>query len=236
MSVRSVLTLAAAGAYGLAGGSAAFAASIGPTPYTSFAAHSPFASVDFSGGYLHLETFEGGSLGTPGVTASAGSVTGPGGITDSVDEDDGLVDGSGQQGRSFFGDGATGIRLTFDAAVLGGLPTHAGIVWTDGAAFNTVTFRAFGPGNVSLGEIVAPNIGDGNFQNGTAEDRFFGWIDANGIESIHIFNSLMTGGGSGIDVDHLQYALVPEPSTYALFLAGIALVGFGVKRRMYLPR
>src|SRR5690606_4587350 len=111
-----------------------------------------------------------------------------------VDADDGTVDGSGQQGRSFFADGATGMKFTFNSGALGALPTHAGIVWTDGAAFNTVTFRAFGSGDTLLGEIIAPNIGDGSFQNGTAEDRFFGWSDAGGIESIQIFNSLMTGG------------------------------------------
>src|SRR5690606_11122874 len=63
-----------------------------------------------------------------------------------------------------------------------------------------------------------------------------GWNDAGGIEGIQIFNSLMTGGCRGIEVDHLQYALVPEPSTYALFLVGIVLVGCTGKRRMQARR
>lgn len=151
---------------------------LGPSAYLCFdsaatagcdaAQDSPFASLDFSGGYFHLEDVEDGAINTPGLTNSGASPTGPGGITDSVDEDDGTVDGSGQFGRSMFGSGSTGFQFSFDALVLGGLPTHVGIVWTDGAAFNTVTFEAFDALNASLGATVAPNIGDGNFLSGTA--------------------------------------------------------------------
>lgn len=211
----------------------ALAGPIGPTGYTSFSLGSPFAGVDYSAGYFHLENFEDGLFNTPGV-APVGQITGPGGITDSVDEDDGSVDGSGQQGRSLFGSGATGFTFSFNAGTLGALPTHAGVVWTDGAAFNTVVFRAFGPGNVLLGELSGANIGDGNFNSGTAEDRFFGWTDAGGISSIRIFNSVMTGGGSGIEVDHLQYGRAqarPLPEPGPLGLLGAALLGLISTRR-----
>src|SRR4051812_20559523 len=60
----------------------------GPTPYTSFT-DSALNGIDFSGGYFHLEDFEDNLLNVPGVTASAGAPTGPGGLTDSVDSDDG---------------------------------------------------------------------------------------------------------------------------------------------------
>src|SRR6266481_7452029 len=68
---------------------------LGPTPYLSFG-DSPFNGPSFS--YFHLETFEDHLLNTPGVTGSPGGVTsvvfGPA-IHDSVDFDDGVIDGSG---------------------------------------------------------------------------------------------------------------------------------------------
>jgi hypothetical protein len=205
----------------------------GPTPYLQ-ASESPFSGVGLS--YFFLEDFEDALLNTPGVSSSAGGVTGPGGITDSVDADDGAIDGSGQAGRSFFGGGSVGFTFTFDESVLGAFPTHAGIVWTDGAAFNEVTFEAWDALGVSLGTIVAPNIGDGNFLSGTAEDRFFGVSNEGGISQIRIFNSVMSGGGSGIEADHLQYGgervqAVPEPATLLLVGAGLGLVAKRSRRK-----
>src|SRR5258705_12020261 len=104
---------------------------IGPTPYLS-KNDSPFLT-SINAGTTFLETFESGALTTPGVTISGGSVIGPGGLTDSVDADDGAIDGSGTNGHSVFGAGTPGITFTFDATVLGHLPTQVGIVWTDGA-------------------------------------------------------------------------------------------------------
>ena len=105
---------------------------LGPTPYLSFD-DSPFKGGSF--GYFYLETFEDHLLNTPGVSADSGGVTsvvfGPL-IHDSVDADDGAIDGSGLKGDSYFtASGATGVRFTFSAAALGSLPTSAGIVWTD---------------------------------------------------------------------------------------------------------
>ena len=200
---------------------------LGPSAYVQFA-DSPFSGTGF--GYFYLEDFEDSSLNTPGVTASAGNPTGPGGLTDSVDADDGSIDGSGTLGHSYFGAGATGFTFTFDAGILGSLPTHAGIVWTDGAITNEVTFEAFDASGTSLGTIVAPGIGDSDFLGGTSEDRFFGVIASQGISAIHIFNSMMSGGGSGIEVDHLQYggAVVPVPAAIWLFAPGlIAMTGVG---------
>src|SRR5512138_1593890 len=74
----------------------------GPTPYLS-SADSPFAGVSFT--YFHLEDFEDHLLNTPGVTGSDGGVAsvvfGPS-IHDSVDGDDGSIDGSGLNGDDWF--------------------------------------------------------------------------------------------------------------------------------------
>ena len=179
----------------------------GPTPYLS-SNDSPFKSVDFSAGYFHLEDFEDGLLNVPGVSASTGAPNGPSGITDSVDADDGTIDGSGTAGHSFFSSpGSAGITFTFDKSLLGNLPTHAGIVWTDGAG--TVTFDAFDENGKSLGKIGPvgdPGVfPDNNITGETAEDRFFGAQNDGGISSIFISNS-----EGGIEVDHLQYGAVSD--------------------------
>lgn len=224
---------------------------LGPSPYLAFdnslpgagTAISPFSGLSFS--YFHLETFEDHLLNTPGVsiTASLGSgvtsvVFGPS-IHDSVDADDGVIDGSGLNGDTFFSpSGLTGIEFIFNAGVLGALPTHVGIVWTDGAG--QVTFRAFGPGHVLLGTIgpvSESGFPDGNINGQTAEDRFFGVFNAGGISSIVISNS----DGEfdrAIEVDHLQYGLaastdaVPEPAAFAIWsLLGLVAVGGFWRRR-----
>jgi len=200
----------------------------GPSAYLAFdntlpgagLSISPFASQSFS--YFHLETFEDGLLNTPGVSASAGSVY-TGFNLDSVDADDGVINGSGSVGHSFLHlSGPVATIFTFNAVALGGaLPTHAGIVWTDGGG--PVTFQAFGPGNSLLGTIVGSGFADAGHNGGTAEDRFFGISDVGGISSISIFDAI-----GAIEVDHLQYGLataVPEPSTYAAGLAVLGAVG-----------
>jgi len=189
---------------------------LGPTPYLS-SNDSPFVGITFS--YFHLENMESGAIMVPGVTPSAGGVINPSFFTDSVDADDGAIDGFGRLGHSFFSnDGPVGIRFTFTASALGGdLPTHVGIVWTDGT--NAIRFEAFDAANNSLG-VVTGNHADGSFGGQTGEDRFYGIISSGGVSSILIQN-----GGGGIEVDHLQYgfAVVPEPAAFAL--SGVAVSG-----------
>ena len=170
---------------------------LGPTPYLSFS-DSPFKDESFS--YFYLEDFEDGFLNTPGVTASSEAyVYGPNYMTDSVDGDDGSIDGSGTGGHSFFKEnGAEGITFTFDEGILGSLPTDVGLVWTDGAG--DTSFEAFDNDNVSLGVFGPFAIADGSIYGTTAEDRFFGISWPGGISSIHISNTVR-----GIEIDHLQY-------------------------------
>jgi len=158
---------------------------LGPTGYLS-KADSPFLT-DLNAGNMYLEDFECGILTVPGVALSAGTIIPPGfeGLIDSVDADDGVIDGSGLGGHSLFsGDGATGITFTFNQTTLGAFPTKAGIVWTDGGG--VATFEAFDSVGASLGTIVQDPIGDASNSGETAEDRFFGAINAGGIQSFQI--------------------------------------------------
>ena len=192
---------------------AAAAVFLGPSPYLSFA-DSPFSST-YEFGFFYVETFENGGLNTPGATASSGwVVVAPGIYTDSVDADDGVVDGSGTNGHSFYSNLSTSnLTVTFSAAALGGnLPTHAGIVCTDVGqvtsgtpGFGTVTFAARDADGVPLGSITQTNFGNGAaFGSGAgavAEDRFFGVINSIGISSI----AMSVANSVDWEVDHLQY-------------------------------
>jgi len=194
---------------------------IGPTPYLSFN-DSPFKALSTSGGftYFYLEDFEDGLLNTPGVSATGGAPYGPGGLTDSVDGDDGAIDGSGTNGHSF-AYLASSVTFTFNAATLGGYPTHAGLVWTDGP---DPIFEAFDASGASLGTRTG-TFADGSFTGTTGEDRFFGVTYAGGISKISIT-------ASSWEVDHLQYGLaaISEPGTCA-GLAGTAALMVAALRR-----
>lgn len=183
--------------------------------YATFS-DSPFSVLPFS--YFHLETFEDGLLNTPGVTPSVGQVYGPASDADSIDADDGIVDGLGRAGHDWLIDPNSPrtdpIVFSFNAAVLGSLPTHAGIVYSDGVG--AVTFEAFGPGNVSLGAIGPFNLDDNAYNGLTRDDRFFGVINSSGISAIKIQST------NSLEVDHLQYGMaVPEPSTGTLLSIGL---------------
>jgi len=218
---RTRLVLAGVFTVGIVGASAA-ATLVGPTPYLS-QADRPFSPT----GTFYLEDFEDGVLSTPGVTPSTGAPFGPSGITDSVDADDGTIDGSGTGGHSFFASpGSAGITFTFDPMVLGALPTAAGIVWTDGEG--EITFEAFGALGASLGTIGSVAAGS-TISGETDEDRFFGVFEAGGISAIFISNT-----SGGIEVDHLQYGgpltVVGTPLPGSLLLVGAGLAAFGAAR------
>lgn len=227
--LKKFVILCFAGALLIFGGvERAQAVLLGPTPYLS-SADSPFNGTSFS--YFHLEDFEDAALNTPGVTANAGTQIGfPGPFTDSVDADDGSIDGSGVAGHSFFhGSGFTGVTFTFDEIALGVLPTHVGIVWTDGV--NDVVFEAFDGTGGLIGAIGPIAIAQPGFTGSTSEDSFFGVIDAGGIGSIRVSH---TNTSFAVEVDHLQYGfdatLVSEPGAFAILGAGLAGV-FVIRRR-----
>jgi hypothetical protein len=208
------------------------AAPFGPSAYVQ-ASDSPFAAINFAGGYFFNETFEDHLLNTLGLSGSPGGVTsvvfGPT-FHDSVDADDGTIDGASLLGDSWFNSGGT-TAFSFNAGVLGSLPTYAGAVWTDGPFGTGVTFTAFGADNATVVcTIVAPNVGNNSFSGETAEDRFFGCSDAGGIARIQFVNS----GGGGIEIDHVQYGRtgvnVPEPAAAALLGLGLTVAALSRRR------
>ncbi len=167
---------------------------LGPTPYLS-RADSPLKLTKPT-----LDDLEDGSLNILGVTADNGAVIGPGGLTDSVDADDGTIDGSGTNGHSFFyAAGNPGITFTFDDSLIGGFPTSAGVVWTDGGG--DTWFEAFDVNGASLGQYGPFQIADGSNSGTTGEDRFFGVAYRQGVSAIHLWNT-----GGGIECYHVQYS------------------------------
>ena len=206
----------------------------GPTPYVS-TSDSPFQNGSFS--YFHLDTFEAGWLSAPGVTVSGGVVVGPGTYTDSVDGDDGVVDGFGSTGHSYYSNWINStLTFTFDETALGALPTHAGLVMTDigynapTPYYGPVIFEAFDPLGLSLG-MLELMFGDGSDIGDANEDRFLGLFSSGGISAIR-----MGTNNSDWELDHLQYGAVqrvPEPGT--LTLVGVGLLGAVAARRRRRP-
>ncbi len=169
---------------------------------------SPFANLNFGDGYFYFEDFEDKVLEHPGAEPSDGdfvSIEFGETFNDSVDADDGLIDGNSLDGESWFhAVSTTGIVWSFNADELDGrLPTHVGIVWTDGRL--ETTFEAFDSSGLSLGTIVADHT-NASFNGETDDDRFYGVVHYAGISAIKISN---TNRLNGIEVDHLQWGYLP---------------------------
>lgn len=219
----------------------------GPTPYLS-SADSLF-DLSGLGATFWLEDFEDRELNTPGVSGVYSTKFGFATV-DSVDADDGQIDGSGSYAGS--GRGAPGYctnaeppscldyaTFEFSADALGGLPTAVGVVWTDGFPFDffgptTFIFTAFDP----VGGIITSKSFQGlggdpwtTPDGDTSEDRFIGVRHDAGIASV----SLEQYGrpSSSFEFDHLQYGFqTPEPSSIALFAAAVPALAIVLHRRL----
>ena len=176
-----------------------------------------------------IEDFELGAADSF-LTLSDGELLGPNqfsglmnSVTDSVDGDDGVVDGFGNGGNSWFVDGST-VTISFANTV-----KNAGLVFTDGDRVSTdIILEAFDSGGNSLAVINGGDLADDMFTGETAEDSFMGFQDMDGqIASI----TVTMEGGTGLEIDHIhwQEACIPEPS--ANLIAAIGMLGLLAYRR-----
>lgn len=157
-----------------------------------------------------------GTFAGPLTLASADRLKGPGFKWSYLENfDDKKVNSKGLSGAgspsSSFGDelldsvsgdawwGSGSLDFGFSKTSLGALPTHVGIVWTDGKG--SVTFEAWGPCGY-IGKI-GPFAGfpDSDYRGGKSEDRYFEVKEKGGISKIRISNTI-----GGIEVDDLRYA------------------------------
>ena len=168
---------------------------------------SPFKAIGT--GYFYLEDFEDDAFEPGWSIGGMQTRNGPSPTTDSVDEDDGAIDGSGVAGSSHLEAGA--FTIDFDENVLGAFPTHVGLVWTDGGSGVLVTFEAFSASGSSLGSLSSP-AGDPADDGATVEDVFFGWSEPTGISAVRVSQA----SGSP-EIDHLQYG-GPQPEGLDAFL------------------
>ena len=202
----------------------------GPTSYQSEWEVPDGFYEDCDGCTSVLETFEDNSLDYGiSITAANGQILNPNGnfqgFSDSVDKDDGTIDGMGNAGFSYFSPSNT---ITVDFPY----PVHAaGLVWTDGDVSSSTTFEAYGP-NGSLGVIGPVQLADFSFMGTTADDHFFGIRDAGGITSLVLTNS----GGPGIEIDHIQYEVAAETSVLNPEPSSMGLLGLGMLGLLRLRR
>jgi hypothetical protein len=217
---------------------------IGPLPYTS-AADSPFLSDPSL--VTVLEDFEDGALNAPGIVNDEitdylsigndghGRVVEPGAETDSVDGDDGAIDGSGAGGHSYRStnyqdtvlDGNIYNSLGFSFP--GRLPVAVGFVWTDGQPRSLLQMFVREKNQINYQSFALdPALGDGDGNGGTSEDRFFGLYNSAGIEVFGI-SSLVPNQIPGRDdgrryfeMDHLQFSY-PVPEGSGLIMAPLFL-------------
>jgi len=113
----------------------------------------------------------------------------PSELTDSVDLDDGVIDGFGVAGYSI----TAGLPTCTEERCVGmiafvfdelNLPTAVGIVATDMQQNETVIFAAYDADGDLLGQVRAPSLGDLDLRGRTDEDRFFGVFSDGGISTI----------------------------------------------------
>ncbi len=194
-----------------------------PTPYLSaddmpsgFKATNPF-----------IEDFEDNAIDSR-LTISPGKIIGPGfdsgipDVTDSVDADDGTIDGDGGQGHSFFY-ALNEINVEFASPMF-----SAGLVFTDGPQEMEMSLKAFDASGNSLGILNWPTTADEVFTGTTPEDRFVGLTHPDGIAKLIISQS---GAGLGIEIDHVAFSAIPEPGSLSLMVLAATILAIRCRRR-----
>lgn len=198
-----------------------------PIPYKS--------ASDTPDGFYPSSEFTGQDFENPdgpwevGFTFSSGMRIGPKHlsgdgvpVTDSVDLDDGELDGDGTMGASWYTPGQD-LMITFAQPV-----SIASFAFTDtDTRTNFINVTALAADDRVLAERSFESFVDDVFTGTTDEDRFIG-ITADAGESIA---KLLIGidQGLGIEVDHVQFSPVPEP--HSLMLLSFAGLFVGKLRR-----
>jgi hypothetical protein len=125
--------------------------------------------------------------------------------------------------------GAWSLTLNFDQAVLG-----AGVFVIDlfnGLGDRTVTLSAFDGLNGTGTLLTTASAPAYNYQ--LYNKLFLGVASDSAVASIRsvVLTNPYPYYGDGIALDDIRIAAVPEPSTYAMLLAGLGLVGLAARRR-----
>jgi hypothetical protein len=198
---------------------------------TVFSSATPYVQRGQSAGFFNtthpiiIEDFEDNAV-HPFIAEINGEILPPNyfsNLTDSVDGDDGVLDGSGNNGRSFFSEQRS-IRIKFARPV-----PAAGLVWTDGDPLSaSVILEAFDAAGNSLGAQDYGKLGDADITGETSEDRFLGAMNLAGIGGLLVTN---TPDGSGMEIDHVQwYEFVPEPTCFALVAYALGCIPYFRRR------
>jgi hypothetical protein len=196
-----------------------------PTPYLSaddmpseFKATNPF-----------IEDFEDGTADSR-LTLGPGRIIGPGfdsgikDVTDSVDADDGSIDGDGGQAHSFWSQVWNEVGVDFETPVI-----SAGLVFTDGEQQTEMIFEAFDTDGVSVGTHVWQTTADEVFTGTTGEDRFIGVMHDGGISRIVI--QQIGRDVHGLEIDHVSFAVIPEPGSASLLMMAATILAIRCRRR-----
>jgi hypothetical protein len=218
---------------------------IEPTPYQS-PADSPF-DLSNLGTTFFIEDLEDGEI-DPRMNTAGLAIRGPGPFTDSVDSDDGVIDGDGRGGHSLESTGFI-TQLTnplshistvqFNFPLSGPSYNSFGFVWTDVLQSELpipaigLDFHVFVDGDAPEVISLSPTMDLVNTGE-TAEDLFIGAIADGRIRSIMI-TQRSTGDGplsERFELDHIQFGTqtVPEPNL-GLGACWAFVVLFSLRRR-----
>ena len=226
---------------------------LGPTPYLSVA-DSPF-DMSGLGTTFFFEDFEDGSFDLPlGATSVSFDVRPPSPTTDSVDADDGVIDGSGTKGHSlrpltviveptgtprwnqyFF--------ASFDSNLLGFSPNAFGLVVTDGVAQSHPTrvnfLRLFvkeNDGTTTASPVLnAADFLDDSDTGETTEDRFVGLRTTTAVAEVSIVMSTVSDTFiDQFEIDHVQFGYVVPELVFFPPAPGILFAFAAVRRGRHL--
>jgi len=149
------------------------------------------------------------------------------GQNNAVLEQNGVWGGNGNHFVSFDNIGSMTLNISFAQATKG-VGFDYSIYETDAEGSAQLTARYFDSGNnlIKSTKFIFSAFGDSTYN----QFQSFGYVS----DSANI--ARVTLSGDGVVMDNLTFtAAVPEPETYAMFLAGLGLIG-AVARRRQLPR